>query len=85
MRNSVTQTERTCPYVCVLGFVFGLYLSGMWSTGSAEHHDENLWQQAEQNEQDDDQPGRHRAQHVGKNKVQALLPQERPASQRTPH
>lgn len=61
------------------------YLSSMWPAGSAEHHDENLWQQAEQNEQEDDQPGGHGAQHVGKNKVQTLLPQERPAPQGTLH
>lgn len=66
-------------------FIFYLYLPSMWSTRSAEHHDEDLRQQAEQNEQDDDQPGRHGAQHVGKNKVQTLLPQERPASQETHH
>lgn len=35
-------------------FFFNLYLLSMWSMGSAEHHDEDLRQQAEQNEQDDD-------------------------------
>lgn len=58
-----------------------LYLSR--PTTLAEHHKQDLWQEAEQDEQDDDQPGRHGAQHVGKHKVQTLLLQERPAGERT--
>lgn len=54
------------------------YLSSVGPSGFAEHHEQDLWQQAEQNEQDDDQPGRHRAQHVGEHKVQTLLLQEGP-------
>lgn len=58
--------------------VFKLYLSRVGPAGFAENHKQDVRQQAEQNEQDDDQPGRHGAQHVGKHKVQTLLAQERP-------
>lgn len=37
--------------------VFKLYLSSVGPAGFAEHHKQDLRQQAEQNEQDDDQPG----------------------------
>lgn len=37
--------------------VFKRYLSSVGPAGFTEHHKQDLRQQAEQNEQDDDQPG----------------------------
>lgn len=37
--------------------VFKLYLSSVGPAGFAENHKQDVRQQAEQNEQDDDQPG----------------------------
>lgn len=72
-----THRENVCRAKSVS--VFKRYLSSVGPAGFTEHHKQDLRQQAEQNEQDDDQPGWHRAQHVGEHKVQTLLLQERPA------
>lgn len=50
----------------------------MGGSGLAQHHQENFRQQAEQDEQDDDQPGRHGAQQVGEDEVEPLLFEEGP-------
>lgn len=48
-RENVCQAKRVS--------VFKRYLSSVGPAGFTEHHKQDLRQQAEQNEQDDDQPG----------------------------